>query len=134
VKRTPQNRILELESERRGDRRAAELSATRPWTFITHHALVLLAVAQNPDLRVTEIAEATGITERYAYRVLNDLESGGYVTRGRQGRRNLYRVSSDLAADDGAVEEYSLRELLRLVVHRDSDELLGALAPRRRPG
>ena len=106
--------------------------ATRGWTFITNHARVLLAVAQNPALRVSDIAEATGITERYAYRVLSDLENAGYVDRGRHGRRNLYRVKPDLASNDLGVEEHSLFELLRLVVHRDSGELLDALSPRRR--
>jgi len=38
---------------------------------------VLLAVARDPDLRVREIAEAAGITERYAYRVLRDLQTAG---------------------------------------------------------
>src|SRR5438128_6040531 len=32
----------------------AEASAPRGWTFLTNHAQVLLAVAQNPDLRVRE--------------------------------------------------------------------------------
>jgi DNA-binding IclR family transcriptional regulator len=104
---------------------------TRGWTFLTNHALVLLAVAQNPALRVSDIAEATGITERYAYRVLSDLENAGYVDRVRHGRRNLYRVKPDLASGDLEVEEHSLFELLRLVVHRDSGELLEALSPRR---
>jgi len=76
---------------------------------------VLLAVAQNPDLRVREIAEAAAITERYAYRLLRDLELAGYVDRHRQGRCNLYRVHPDLALGDPDVEEQSLRELLRLV-------------------
>jgi DNA-binding IclR family transcriptional regulator len=116
------------------NQRPTELAATRAWTFLTNHGLVLLAVAQNPDLRVSEIAESTGITERYAYRVLSDLESAGYVARGRHGRRNLYRVRTDLpVGDDTVAKEHLVRELLRLVVHRESGELLEALAPRRRP-
>ncbi len=111
--------------------RPVELPPTRGWTFFTNHALVLLAVAQNPALLVSEIAEATGITERYAYRVLSDLQKAGYVDRGRCGRRNLYRVKRDLALGDPGVEEHSLSELLGLAVHRDSGELLAALSPRR---
>lgn len=114
------------------EQRPLELPPTRGWTFLTNHALVLLAVAQSPALRVSEIAEAAGITERYAYQVLSDLENAGYVDRGRNGRRNLYRVKSDLALDDPGVEEHSLRELVRLVAHGESDELLAALARRRR--
>jgi DNA-binding transcriptional ArsR family regulator len=112
-------------------KRPVKLPPTRRWTFITNHARVLVAVAQNPTMRVSEIAEATGITERYAYRVLSDLQKAGYVDRGRHGRRNLYRVKPDLALGDPGVEEHSLPELLGLAVHRDSGELLAALAPRR---
>jgi DNA-binding transcriptional ArsR family regulator len=87
---------------------------TRGWTFITHHAQVLLAVAADPDLRVKEIAEAADITERYAYRLLSDLEEAGYVHRVRRGRCNRYRVNAELALGDPVVEEQSIRELLQL--------------------
>jgi hypothetical protein len=108
--------------------RLVERSATRGWTFLTHHAQVLLVVAQNPDLRVREIANATGITERYAYRVLADLQNGGYVDRVRYGRCNLYRVNRDLPLGDPVVEPQSLSELLRLIGHRNRTEQVPAPA------
>jgi DNA-binding IclR family transcriptional regulator len=91
------------------------VAAPRTWTFITNHAQVLLAVAQRPDLRVREIATAAGITERYAYSMLRDLEDAGYVERRRNGRSNLYRIHPDLALGDPIVEGQALRELLRLI-------------------
>ncbi len=60
-----------------GKRPAFERFPPRGWSFLTGHAQVLLAVARDPDLRVREIAEAAGITERYAYRVLRDLQTAG---------------------------------------------------------
>ena len=96
------------------ERRRFERFATRGWSFITHHAQVVLAVAANPDLRVKEIAEAADITERYAYRVLSDLQEAGYVHRIRRGRCNRYRVNAELALGDPVVEEQSIRELLQL--------------------
>jgi DNA-binding MarR family transcriptional regulator len=36
------------------------------WTFLTNHAHVLLAIARDPDLRLRDIAELVGITERTA--------------------------------------------------------------------
>ncbi len=106
--------------------RLVERSTTRGWTFLTNHAQVLLAIAQNPDLRVREIAGATGITERYAYRVLGDLQSAGYVDRVRHG------VNPDLPLGDPVVEPQSLRELLRLIGHGKRSEQVPALASRRR--
>jgi len=86
----------------------------RGWTFITNRAQVLLAVAKKPHSRVREIAAAACITERYAYRMLRDLENAGHVERDRDGRCNQYRIHPELAIGDPLVEEQSLRELLRL--------------------
>ena len=91
-----------------------QASRPRHWTFITNHAQVLLAVAKKPDVRVREIAVAADITERYAYRILRDLEDSGYVNRRRRGRGNVYRINRDLMLGDPVVEENPLRELLRL--------------------
>lgn len=102
------------------------------WTFITHHAQVLLAVARDPELRVKEIAEAAEITERYAYRVLSDLQKAGYVHRGRRGRCNRYWVNPDLALGDPVVKEESVRGLLRLSGQGAGGDLLAALARQRR--
>lgn len=99
-----------------------EPSFTRGWTFITTHTQVLLAVAQKPDLRVTDIAAATGITERHAYRMLRDLQEAGYVERRRDGRCNVYRIDPELAIGDPVLEERSLRELLRLIDKGEGDE------------
>jgi DNA-binding transcriptional ArsR family regulator len=105
---------------------------TRGWTFITHHAHVLLAVAADPDLRVKEIAEVADITERYAYRVLSDLEEAGFVHRVRRGRCNRYRVNAELALGDPVVEEQSIRGLLRLSRRGAPPHLRAAPARRKR--
>jgi DNA-binding IclR family transcriptional regulator len=110
--------------------RPVEPSLTRGWTFITNQAQVLLAVAQKPETRVREIAAATGITERHAYRMLRDLQEAGYVERRREGRVNRYRIHPELALGDPGVEEQSLRGLLRLIGNRESEE--AAVARRRR--
>ena len=99
-----------------------EPSFTRGWTFITAHTQVLLAVAQKPNLRVTDIAAATGITERHAYRMLRDLQEAGYVKRRRDGRSNVYRIHPELAIGDPVVEEQSLLQLLRLIGIGEGDE------------
>lgn len=65
------------------------------WTFLTHHAHVLLEVARNPDALVQEIATAVGISTRAAVSILNDLEGQGYLERERRGRRNHYVLHGD---------------------------------------
>ncbi|MFD9945302.1 helix-turn-helix transcriptional regulator [Nonomuraea sp. NPDC059023] len=65
------------------------------WTFLTHHARVLLEIARNPDVRLREIAAWIGVTERTVQHVVNDLHDAGYLTRERIGRRNLYTLNTD---------------------------------------
>ena len=65
------------------------------WKFLTNHAHVLLCVAHEPEIRLREIADAVGITERAAHRIIAELEGGGYISRRRRGRRNLYLFHPD---------------------------------------
>lgn len=62
------------------------------WTFLTNHGHVLLTVAADPQLRVTDLAERVGITPRAALQILKDLETGGYLHRTRVGRRTHYTI------------------------------------------
>ncbi len=66
------------------------------WTFLSNHSHVLVCVAQDPEVRVAEIARRVGIGERAVQRILGELEDAGYLTRRREGRRNVYAVHLDL--------------------------------------
>ncbi len=63
------------------------------WTFLSNHGHVLLAVVEDPDARIRDIAERVGITERAAQLIIGDLVEAGYVERTRVGRRNSYRIA-----------------------------------------
>jgi DeoR/GlpR family transcriptional regulator of sugar metabolism len=91
----------------------------RSWTFITNHAQVLLAVAQNPAATVVQLAATAEITERSAYRILADLQKAGYVRRRRLGRHNAYEINRSLPLRDPTVENESVRDLLSLVTDED---------------
>ena len=45
--------------------------ATARWDFLTNHAHVLLSIAQDPGIRLRDIAAGVGITERGAHRILS---------------------------------------------------------------
>jgi DNA-binding IclR family transcriptional regulator len=47
-------------------------------------------------MRLREVAEQVGITERAVIRIVNDLEAAGAVKRDREGRRNRYTIDLDL--------------------------------------
>jgi predicted ArsR family transcriptional regulator len=79
------------------------------WKFFTNHALVLLCVANSPDILLREIADAVGITERAAHRIIGDLEDGGYISRERKGRRNYYQVHAETALDQPGLDHPLLK-------------------------
>lgn len=64
----------------------------RDWTFLTNHTRVLACIAQQPGIRLREIAACVDITERAAWRIVCDLETDGYLTRHRLGSRNYYEL------------------------------------------
>ncbi len=77
------------------DRQAGETaheSPRPPWTFLTNHGHVLVAVARNPNMLVHDIAETVGITQRGTLHILADLERAGYIHRTKLGRRTHYTV------------------------------------------
>ena len=65
------------------------------WTFLSNHAHVLICLALDPEIRMREVAERVGVTERAVQRIIADLEGEGYVARSRNGRRNVYTVDLD---------------------------------------
>ncbi len=85
------------------------------WTFLTNHAQVLICIANDPGIRLREIADQIGITERAVHRIVVDLGDAGYITRERIGRRNQYTVNSELQIHDLVARNrgHSVGQLLR---------------------
>jgi DNA-binding IclR family transcriptional regulator len=82
------------------------------WTFLTNHAQVLLCLAETPDIRLRDVAERVGITERATQRILAELVEGGYVKTERVGRRNRYTVDRQHAMRHSAQLGYEIGALL----------------------
>jgi len=85
------------------------------WRFLTNHSQVLLCIASEPDVRLREVADTVGITERAAQRILADLVRAGYVTRQRIGRRNRYLVNREREMRHPAQAGYHIGALLDLL-------------------
>jgi predicted ArsR family transcriptional regulator len=101
-----------------------------PWTFLTNHGHVLLAVALDPDTRVDDIAARVGITARQALNILRDLEEGGYLRRERRGRRTHYTLSAARPFRHPLSAGHEVGELLAIFVER-TDAGAGPVAGRR---
>lgn len=66
------------------------------WTFLTNHCHILICIADDPTMRMRDLAAAVGITERAVQRIVADLRDAGYLSRERRGRRNYYQVHPHL--------------------------------------
>jgi MarR family protein len=85
------------------------------WGFLTNHALVLLCIARDPGVRLRDIAEAVGITERSAFGIVSDLAAAGYIVKEKGGRRNSYRVELSLPVPESADRSLAIGDLLALL-------------------
>ena len=86
------------------------------WGFLTNHAHVLVCVADDPGIRLRDIATAVRITERATHRIVAELVDEGYLLREREGRRNRYQVVEDLSLRHPLVEDHRFGELLQVLV------------------
>jgi len=89
------------------------------WSFLTNHARVLVCIANDPGVRLRDIATTVGITERSAYAIVADLAAAGYVVKDTHtyGRRNRYQIQADLPLPESIAGERTIGEVLDLLVH-----------------
>ena len=87
-----------------------------PFSFLTNHGLALLCIAEDPQIRMRDIASTVGITERAAQRLVSDLIEYGYVHRTRDGRRNSYTLRTDLPLGLPTQRDVDLSTLLDVLV------------------
>lgn len=87
--------------------------------FLTNHARVLLCISHDPGMRLREIADRVGITERSAYSIVQDLAEAGYIVKQKDGRRNRYRIEAGLPLPEPSSQERTVGEVLALLVGRD---------------
>lgn len=76
----------------------------------------MVALAERPDLRLREIAEAVGITPRAVQSTVSDLVEAGFLDRRREGRRNFYRVRGDRPLEGSGTTDHVVADLIRALV------------------
>jgi len=85
------------------------------WTFFSSHGLVLSYIARHPRTTARDLADAIGITERAARKIIADLLETGYISKKREGRRNRYRINPDLALRHPSHGETAVGDLLEVL-------------------
>jgi len=102
------------------------VTASEGWTFLSNHGHVLVALARDPEARMRDVAQRVGITERAVQLIVRDLQQAGYLEVTRVGRRNRYRVATDLPLRHPLERDTPIGDFLSL--------LGGAVAAEARPG
>lgn len=90
----------------------ARTVAADQWTFLTNHTHILVCLTRDPELTVRQLADHVGITERSVQRILAELESGGVVTKSKEGRRNRYDLNLEFKLRHPLESTHRIGELL----------------------
>ena len=90
------------------------------WSFFTNHARVLICIARDPGMRLRDLADALGITERSAYAIVADLVEAGCIVKDKDGRRNRYQVESQLPLPESIGRERTIGDVLGLLIDADA--------------
>lgn len=92
---------------------------TMDWTFLTNYAHVLFCMSEDPSLRLRDIAQHVGITERAVQRIVHDLHESGYIEVYKEGRRNSYRVNAQKKLRHPLEKHVTVSDLLSLATDHE---------------
>ncbi len=93
-----------------------------PWTFVTNHAVVLSLIARNPVITGHELALEVGISERAVRRIIAELYEGGYIAKGKEGRRVRYQIKRHAYLRHKTLRDRAVGELLKVLSPRRKKE------------
>jgi DNA-binding transcriptional ArsR family regulator len=85
------------------------------WSFLTNHARALIAIAHDPDTRLRDLAVTLHVTERTAFGIVADLTEAGYLLKDKDGRRNRYRIVTDVPLRDPISRQRTVGQLLHVL-------------------
>ncbi|MGM0599520.1 MAG: helix-turn-helix transcriptional regulator [Candidatus Rifleibacteriota bacterium] len=85
------------------------------WTFLSNHSHVLLCLASDSSMRMRDIAQKVGITERAVQRIIADLTEAGYIDRFKNGRCNSYEIHREKHLRHPIEENKLIEDLISLI-------------------
>lgn len=91
------------------------------WSLLTNHGRLLLAIEDEPGLRVRDMAERLHLSERGVALILRDLREAGYVTSVREGRRSYYSVVAQKPLRSDFLQHQTVGQLLQLLVEAETE-------------
>ena len=107
---------MSVSSTKKGHR---SLRAAPDFAFLTNHGKTLLVIANDPRIRMRDIAALLQITERATQRIVAELADAGYIDRERNGRRNFYSVKTHMPVGLPTQRDIDIEALLAILHPND---------------
>jgi len=85
------------------------------WTFLTNHTHILVVLSQEPSLRIRDLADQVGITQRAVQRILSELVRDGILQVQKDGRRNRYLINRRARLRHPLEAKHTIGELLQVL-------------------
>ena len=85
------------------------------WTFLSNHSHVLLCLVKDSTMRMRDIAQKVGITERAVQRIIADLSEAGYIEIIKSGRCNKYVIHLEKKLRHPIEASRNIKELIQLI-------------------
>jgi hypothetical protein len=85
------------------------------WSFVSNHGRVLLFPANDPGMRLHDMAARLQIMERSAHDIVNDLTAAGYISKNKNDRRNRCQIVAHQPLPEPITREKIFREVLALL-------------------
>jgi predicted transcriptional regulator len=83
--------------------------------LVSNHGRVLLFLADDPGMRLHDMAARLHITERSAHGIVNDLTAAGYISKHKDDRRNRCQTVAHQPLPEPMTREKIFREVLALL-------------------
>ena len=84
-------------------------------SFVSNHGRVLLFLADDPGMRLHDMAARLRITERSAHGIVTDLTAAGYISKHKDGRRDRYQIVAHQPLPEPITREKIFRDVLALL-------------------
>lgn len=79
---------------------------------MTNHTHILVVLAREPSMRIRDMADEVGITQRAVQRILAELIEEGVLRVKKEGRRNSYEIQRKTRLRHPLESRHTIGELL----------------------
>jgi len=88
------------------------MEANSDWLFLTNHGTVLLSIAGDAAIGISELARLIGAGEQAADEIVADLVAEGYLVRRRKGTRTRYDINREARLRHPLFEDVEIGPLI----------------------